>query len=194
MINNDEEIQWAYLMDPTFELVNSAGKPLTDGWLEVYIHGTRNKYYCASDFDGTLHPFKIPLDSLGANIVLASPAHSYDVYVYNRFGSLVMSRYNVVPATGDGSVIKDVVVITSNDGTVDVSTSDQTNWDLSIKNTVDTVIEGLTELIAATGEDLQDQIDNKKDKQSPYSKSGSVTKTITSISQNENGEWHWQRL
>lgn len=188
MINNDEEIQWAYLMDPTFELVNSAGKPLTDGWLEVYIHGTRNKYYCASDFDGTLHPFKIPLDSLGANIVLASPAHSYDVYVYNRFGSLVMSRYNVVPATGDGSVIKDVVVITSNDGTVDVSTSDQTNWDLSIKNTVDTVIEGLTELIAATGEDLQDQIDNKKDKQSPYSKSGSVTKTITSISQNENGE------
>lgn len=188
MINNDEEIQWAYLLDPTFELVNSAGKPLTDGWLEVYIHGTRNKYYCASDFDGTLHPFKIPLDSLGANIVLASPAHSYDVYVYNRFGSLVMSRYNVVPATGDGSVIKDVVTITSNDGTVDVSSSDQTNWDLSIKNTVDTVVEGLTELIAATGEDLQDQIDNKKDKQSPYSKSGSVTKTITSISQNENGE------
>ena len=188
MINNDEEIQWAYLLDPTFELVNSAGKPLTDGWLEVYIHGTRNKYYCASDFDGTLHPFKIPLDSLGANIVLASPAHSYDVYVYNRFGSLVMSRYNVVPATGDGSVIKDVVTITSEDGTVDVSTSDQTNWDLSIKNTVDTVVEGLTELIAATGEDLQDQIDNKKDKQTPYSKSGSVTKTITSISQNANGE------
>lgn len=188
MINNDEEIQWAYLLDPTFELVNSAGKPLTDGWLEVYIHGTRNKYYCASDFDGTLHPFKIPLDSLGANIVLASPAHSYDVYVYNRFGSLVMSRYNVVPATGDGSVIKDVVTITSNDGTVDVSASDQTNWDLSIKNTIDTVVEGLTELIAATGDDLQSQIDGKKDKQSPYSKSGSVTKTITAISQNENGE------
>lgn len=188
MVTADEEISLAYLLDPTFQMVNTAGKPLTDGWLEVYIHGTRNKYYCYSDWNGSLLPFKIPLDSLGANIVLASPAHSYDVYVYNRFGSLVMSRYNVVPATGDGSVIKDVVVITSNDGTVDVSTSDQTNWDLSIKNTVDTVVEGLTELLAATGEDLQDQIDNKKDKQSPYSKSGSVTKTITSISQNENGE------
>ena len=105
MINDNDEVQWAYLLDPTFELVNTAGKPLTDGYIEVYIHGTRSKYYCASDFDGTLHPFKIPLDSLGANIVLASPAHAYDVYVYNKFGSLVMSRYNVVPATGDGSVM-----------------------------------------------------------------------------------------
>lgn len=176
MINNDEEIQWAYLLDPTFELVNSAGKPLTDGWLEVYIHGTRNKYYCASDWDGTLHPFKIPLDSLGSNIVLASPAHSYDVYVYNRFGSLVMSRYNVVPATGDGSVIKDVVTITSNDGTVDVSTSDQTNWDLSIKNTLDIV----TELI-------REELQGKKDKQSELVYGGNTHMTITRIKQNENG-------
>ncbi|MGF2565354.1 hypothetical protein ACQUWZ_25910, partial [Ralstonia pseudosolanacearum] len=140
MINADDEVSLAYLLDPTFQLVNTAGKPLTDGWLEVYIHGTRNKYYCYKDWDKEfLHPFKIPLDSLGANIVLASPAHAYDVYVYNKFGSLVMSRYNVVPATGDGAVIKDVVTITSEDGTVDVNTSDQTNWDLSIKDTVDRI-------------------------------------------------------
>ena len=87
MIGDLDEVKWSYLLDPTFELVNTAGKPLTDGWIEVYIHGTRNKYYCAKDFDGTLHEFKIPLDSLGANIVLASPAHAYDVYVYNKFGS-----------------------------------------------------------------------------------------------------------
>lgn len=139
MIGDLDEVQWAYLLDPTFQIENTAGKPLTDGWIEVYIHGTRNKYYCAKDFDGTLHEFKIPLDSLGANIVLASPAHAYDVYVYNKFGSLVMSRYNVVPATGDGAVIKDIVNITSNDGTVDVTTSNQTDWDLSIKDTVDRV-------------------------------------------------------
>lgn len=190
MINDNDEVQWAYLLDPTFELVNTAGKPLTDGYIEVYIHGTRSKYYCASDFDGTLHPFKIPLDSLGANIVLASPAHAYDVYVYNKFGSLVMSRYNVIPATGDGSVIKDVVTITSDDGTVDVNTSDQTNWDLSIKDTVDRIDEHdivITELgtsIDAINEDLN----NKKDKQSLRIYGGSDHMTITKISQNENGE------
>ena len=117
MINAIQEAQWAYLLDPCFELSNSAGKPLTGGYIEVYIHGTRTKYYCASDFDGTLHPFQILLDSLGANIVLASPNSAYDVYVYNKFGSLVMSRYNVTPVRGgkggssfdiestDGSVI-----------------------------------------------------------------------------------------
>lgn len=101
MINSDDMVQWAYLLDPCFELTNSEGKPLTGGWIEVYYHGTRDKYYCASDFDGTLHPFKIPLDSLGANIVLADPEFSYDIYVYNRFGTLVMSRYNV-STTGSG--------------------------------------------------------------------------------------------
>lgn len=92
-----------YLLDPMFQIENSAGKPATDGWLEVYVHGTRNKYYCASNFDGTLHPFKIKLDSLGSNIVLADDEQSYDVYAYNRFGSLLMSRYNVKPGSGGGS-------------------------------------------------------------------------------------------
>ena len=97
MINANDMQSWAYLLAPTFQFVNTAGKPLTEGWIEVYIAGTRNKYYCASDFNGTLHPFQIPLDSLGANIVLADPDQAYDVYVYNKYGSLVMSRYHVSP-------------------------------------------------------------------------------------------------
>ena len=193
MINDLEEVQWAYLLDPTFQQVNSSGKPLTGGWLEVYIHGTRTKYYCASDFDGTLHPFKIPLDSLGANIVLASPAHAYDIYVYNVYGNLVMSRYNVVPSTGDGTVIKDIVNITSNDGTVNVQSSDQTNWDLSIKDTTDAV-ELLQDTVASAVSSINDRIDdiefdlsNKKDKQTAKSFDGSATKTIKKITQNANG-------
>ena len=218
MIGDLDEVQWAYLLDPTFELVNTAGKPLTDGWIEVYIHGTRSKYYCAKDFDGTLHEFKIPLDSLGANIILASPAHAYDVYVYNKFGSLIMSRYNVVPATGDGAVIKDVVNITSKDGTVGVTTSNQTDWDLSIKDTVDRVEANTTEIgqikvdVANTKTDLtnltevvnghtteigqikddvagiESSLTNKKDKQTANTFTGSATKTIKTISQNANGE------
>lgn len=102
MIISDEELSLEYLLSPEFEMINSAGKPLTDGWIEVYIHGTRDKYYCCSDFDGTLHPFKIPLDSLGANVVLADPSQTYDVYFYNKYGSLIMSRYNV-KCQGGGS-------------------------------------------------------------------------------------------
>ena len=100
-----------YLLDPMFQIENSAGKPATDGWLEVYIHGTRDKYYCASNFDGTLHPFKIRLDSLGSNIVLADDGQAYDVYAYNRFGSLLMSRYNVQPGSGgsgSGGVVSEL--------------------------------------------------------------------------------------
>ena len=197
MVNADEENKWAYLLAPTFQCLNTSGKPLTEGWIEVYIHGTRNKYYCASDFSGTLHPFKIPLDSLGANIILASPLHSYDVYVYNKFGSLSMSRYNIVPATDSGEAIADIVNITSNDGTVDVNGSGGTNWDLSIKNTVDRVtkneedISGIkTDIETINGdiEAINTALDGKKDKQQPYSAAGSLTKTITNISQDANGK------
>jgi hypothetical protein len=100
MVTGDEELKYGYLLDPCFQIVNTAGKPLTQGWIEVYIAGTRNKYYCSSDFAGTLHPFKIPLDSLGSNIIRADVAKSYDVYVYNRFGNLAMSRYNITPGKG----------------------------------------------------------------------------------------------
>lgn len=112
---------WKYLLSPTFQVINTAGKPATGGYIEVYIHGTRERYYCASDFDGTLHPFKIPLDSLGANIVLADDSQTYDVYVYNRYGSLIMSRYDVHTVRGkdsaySGDVSDATATFTKDDG------------------------------------------------------------------------------
>lgn len=123
MIISDQEVSWAYLLGPCFQLQNTKGVPLTGGYIEVYIHGTRDKYYCASDFTGTLHPFQIPLDSLGSNIVLASTEQAYDVYVYNRFGSLIMSRYNVIPVNGtsEGGGGTSNISITSSDGTITVT-------------------------------------------------------------------------
>ena len=138
MINADDMQSWAYLLAPTFQFVNTAGKPLTEGWIEVYIAGTRNKYYCASDFNGTLHPFQIPLDSLGANIVLANPDQAYDVYVYNKYGSLIMSRYHVSPGMAGGSGVLNIT-IGSEDGTVSVNNDGNGNFDLSIKDTVDRI-------------------------------------------------------
>lgn len=165
MINDLDVVQWAYLLDPTVQLVNTAGKPLTDGYIEVYIAGTRNKYYCASDFDGTLHPFQIPLDSLGSNIILANPENAYDVYVYNRFGSLVMSRYNVTPADG-GAVI---------------SNTERIN---ELEELVVSAVTGLQGQI----DDINEALDGKKDKQEEYSVTLTPTQTVSAIIQNENGE------
>lgn len=126
----------AYLLSPTFQFVNTAGRPLTGGYLEVYIAGSRDKYYCASDFNGTLHPFRIPLDSLGASVVLADDGHSYDVYVYNRYGSLSMSRYNVSPGGGGGG---SVGTITSLDGSIIVTPTDD-GVDLRVNSKTTTVM------------------------------------------------------
>ena len=165
MITRDEELKWAYLLDPCFELTNTAGKPLTDGYIEVYIAGTRNKYYCASDFAGTLHPFQIPLDSLGSNIVLANPDNAYDVYVYNRYGNLIMSRYNVTPADG-GAVI---------------SNTERIN---DLEELVVSAVTGLQGQI----DDINEALDGKKDKQEEYSVTLTPTQTVSAIMQNENGE------
>lgn len=124
-----------YLLSPEFQVVNTAGKPCT-GYINVFIHGTHEKYYCASSFDGVLHPFNIPLDSLGSNVVLADDGRSYDVYIYNRYGSLLMSRYNVHPASGGGIGGGN---ITSSDGTIEV-TPTETGVDLSVKGAEPSVL------------------------------------------------------
>lgn len=141
----DNEQRFAYLLSPEFQIVNTAGKPLTGGWIEVYIHGTRVKYYCFSDFDGTLHPFQIPLDSLGSNIVLASPTHAYDIYIYNKFGALVMSRYNVVPACNAADIVEDVVVIDSPDETINVTCDGGSNWHLEVNTDLIATASGLAD-------------------------------------------------
>lgn len=137
-----------YLLAPTFQYINTAGRPLSGGaYLEVYIHGTRTKYYCASDFEGNLHPFQIPLDSLGANVVLAEDSGSYDVYAYNRYGSLIMSRYNVKPGAGGGSGMG---TITSSDGSIEV-TPTSTGVDLKVNGQEPSVLRATADDLEADG-------------------------------------------
>lgn len=163
MITREEEVSWAYLLDPCFQFENTAGKPLTGGYIEVYLHGTRDKYYCASDFNGTLHSFQIKLDSLGSNIVLADPSNSYDVYVYNRYGNLVMSRYNVSTGhTGSGAYDR---------------------YD-ELENLIVSAVTALQGEI----DDIDEALEGKKDKQEVISLTFTNTQTVSSIVQNENGE------
>lgn len=125
-----------YLLDPAFQVVNTAGKPATGGYINVFIHGTRERYYCASDFNGTLHPFNIPLDSLGSNVVLADDSRAYDVYVYNRYGTQLYSRYNVKSSAGGGISSTEII---SSDGSITV-TNTANGVDLSVNGVKPSVL------------------------------------------------------
>lgn len=135
-----------YLLSPEFQIVTTSGRPATGGFLEVFVHGSRERYYCASDFNGTLYPFQVPLDALGGNVVLADDSHAYDVYVYNRYGSLIMSRYNIHPSSG-GSMGG---TITSTDGSVTV-TPTQDGWDLSVNDNKASAVKAAADTLYADG-------------------------------------------
>ena len=185
-------ISYVYLINPTFQFMNVSGKPLVDGYVNVYISGTRSKYYAFSDFDGTLHPFNIPLNALGSAVILVSPAHSYDIYVYNSVGTLQMSRYNITPATGEGTVITDVTTLTSKDGTVDITANSSTEYDLSIATKIAELKEytdqAKNDAIESANTSIADIDNKKKDKQTELNFNGSATKTVKKITQNANGE------
>lgn len=92
----------SYLLSPEFQISVTSGRPDTGGWIETFLAGSRTKYITACDFNGTKNPFRIPLDSLGQAVVLAEDDRLYDVFVYNRYGTLLFSRYNVATAGGGG--------------------------------------------------------------------------------------------
>lgn len=138
----------AYLLSPTFQIENSAGKPATGGYIEVYVAGSRNKYYCASDFDGTLLPFRIPLDSLGSNVVLADDSQAYDVYVYNRYGGELMSRYNVRPGAGGGGIGS----LVSTDESIIITTTDTGATDIRTNTTPPSILRATAQDLSADGQ------------------------------------------
>ena len=182
----------SYLLSPTFQFSNVSGRPLTDGYINLYISGTRSKYYAFSDFEGTLHPFNIPLNALGSAVILVSPAHSYDIYVYNALGTLQMSRYNITPATGEGTVITDVTTLTSKDGTVDITANSSTDYDLSIATKIAELKQytdqAKNDAIESANTSIAELNEKKKDKQDELTFDGSATKTVKKITQYPNGE------
>lgn len=95
-----------YLVDPFVQWENVNGKPIVGGHVEVFEAGTDNKIITYADWDGTRHPFKIPLGSDGRAVILVDPGYRYDAYVYDSFNNLVCSRLNIIPLS-DGDITID---------------------------------------------------------------------------------------
>jgi len=95
----EAQIKLGYILDPFFQIENTNGKPVVGGHIEVFEAGTDTKYITYQNFDYTQNPFKIPLGSDGRAVVLGDSNLSYDVYIYDSFNNLIVSRLNV--AAGD---------------------------------------------------------------------------------------------
>ena len=120
-------MELAYLLEPSFQIVDKSGNPLSNGYIEVYIAGTSTKYYCYSDFGGSLHPFRIPLDALGSNIILASTGLIYDVFIYNQFGTMVMSRHRITSKITSSTSGHSYIVVEGTEGQITVESSGSTD-------------------------------------------------------------------
>lgn len=153
----------AYLLEPSFQIVDKSGNPLSNGFIEVYISGTSTKYYCYSDFNGSLHPFRIPLDAIGSNIILASSESIYDVFIYNSFGTMVMSRHRVAPSTSTITSGNSYIIVEGTDGQVVVQSSGST--DITYKVGLDdAIINELSDIhtdISSTSAYLDDKINTE---------------------------------
>ena len=96
---------YGYLLAPSFQFVNINGRPIANGHIEVFLTNTDTKYITKCDFNGTDNPFKIPLNSKGMAVVIASGDYAYDVFCYDRFGSLFWSGSNIRIEGATGVVI-----------------------------------------------------------------------------------------
>lgn len=91
-----------YLISPALQLEDINGKPLTGGWLNVYVHGTLNHAVTYKDYSGHLNANDIVLNNKGMAVIIANSAATYDVYCYDRHGVEQWSRLNVC-TIGSGS-------------------------------------------------------------------------------------------
>lgn len=91
-----------YLISPALQLEDINGKPLTGGWLNVYLHGTLNHAFTYKDYSAHLNPNDIALNDKGMAVIIASDSTTYDVYCYDRNGVEQWSRLNVC-TIGSGS-------------------------------------------------------------------------------------------
>lgn len=104
------------------------GQPLANGHIEIFIAGTSEKYISYQNFDGNVNPFKVSLTAGGQCVAIGINTNRYDIYVYDRFGSLAYSRLNIGVSDSEGVNL----TFTSSDGSI-IIVRDGNNVDLTVR-------------------------------------------------------------
>ena len=173
------------LWDVTQQFQNKNGSNLTSGKIYIYYQGRTALATTYHDEDGTVvNSNPVLLDNNGRATAFADPIYSYTIVVCDYYGKELFSQD--ITLHDAISTAEDVVVL-GTDGTVLVDRTELPNgvqYDLS----VNTDIIATKEYVDDEVDNLQEQIDNKKDKQTALTFNGAATKTIKKITQNANGE------
>ena len=173
------------LWDVSNQFNNKNGSILTNGQIYVYYQGRSALATTFHDEDGTVvNSNPIRLDNNGRATCYASSMYAYTVVVCDFYGKELFS-YDIT--LHDAVDTAEHVFVIGTDGSVlvdETTLSNGVQYDLS----VNTDIIATKEYVDDEVDNLQSQIDNKKDKQEVYSSAGSTKKTITNVEQNENGE------
>ena len=173
------------LWDVTQQFQNKNGSNLTSGKIYIYYQGRTALATTYHDEDGTVvNSNPVLLDNNGRATAFADPIYSYTIVVCDYYGKELFSQditlHDAISSAED-------VVVLGTDGTVLVDRTELPNgvqYDLS----VNTDILATKEYVDDEVDNLQEQIDNKKDKQTALAFNGAATKTIKKITQNANGE------
>ena len=178
------------------------GSNLVGGRVYIYYKGRTALATTYHDEDGkVVNSNPVLLDNNGRATVFVNTIYSYTIVVCDYYGKELFSQD--ITLHDAISTAEDVIVMGS-DGSVKVDTTTLPNgvqYDLSVntdviatKKSVDNV---KTDLNTLTGkvdthttqiESIESSLANKKDKQNELNFNGSVTKTVTNISQDANGE------
>lgn len=87
-----------YLLSPNFQALGTSGRPMVGGWIEVFLHNDYSesgRVITKKDFEGTDNDFKVVLNSLGMANILVERGKAYDVFCYDKDGTLRWSRLNL---------------------------------------------------------------------------------------------------
>ena len=173
------------LWDVTQQFQNKNGSNLTSGKIYIYYQGRTALANTYHDEDGTVvNSNPVLLDNNGRATAFADPIYSYTIVVCDYYGKELFSQditlHDVI------STAEDVVILGAN-GTVLVDRTELPNgvqYDLSVNTDIIATKEDVSNL----EDEINDRLDDKKDKQTALSFDGAATKTVKKITQNANGE------
>ncbi len=173
------------LWDVTQQFQNKNGSNLTSGKIYIYYQGRTALATTYHDEDGTVvNSNPVLLDNNGRATAFADPIYSYTIVVCDYYGKELFSQD--ITLHDAISTAEDVVVL-GTDGSVLVDRTELPNgvqYDLSVNTDIIATKEDVSDL----ENEINDKLDDKKDKQTALTFNGAATKTIKKITQNANGE------
>lgn len=174
---------------PKLRFYGTDGKPLSGGYLITYDYTTSRTCSTWADADMTTrNPFQIQLDANGEPSQNGNP-----VYVFLEEGRRYKFRWFDSEMNLVGS-IQPVQTASVNNVFNYYASVDGTEHEITVTSSIDpetgvqTFFIGLDDDFKERVSDIEDALDDKKNKQNELTFNGSATKTVKKIVQDENGE------